>query len=404
MAYIESSLMMFRGESHKLLSAAIPDESGVTTLRNYGMVCRDGEIIWEILGRKGRQIVLPISKYYNYYYHSSTVVIDIDKGSYVLQGSAGQYGSEGFIVSDSGIMLPNTNNQWNNVSTNGAVFYSPVRKLSGPIVARFGIENNFYGVGLNELKNNLVRLTVDKHGMAENEEVVDEIDGLSRYTPSIKYKGCDFCILQINDTHYRFNLKTHELTQISSSIITDATSNLRWLTDGKFVYLRTNNGSIYLVVTSDLVNDDKVIYAGESGEYTYTTKVYCRYPYVYIWRNSRATSSSPFILRIIKVNVVTGESQTIYPDSIKIGDVTIYTKASDENGSPQAPYFRLYGGNFDPLLWDYNEYFDDGILKDDLAGGYGVARISADTYYAIYMDNLELRPSEHNMTVFISNF
>lgn len=408
MAYIESSLMMFRGESHKLLSGNLPDENGRFSSGTYGIVYKNGEIIWEILGRKGRQVVMPISRYYTVSnpWHGFTVVIDIDNGTYILQDSVGQYSVSGFLVNDIGVMIRETD-RWNNMSVNGAVFYNPEsgRKLSGPVRACFGNGNSFYGVGISgyELVNKLVKLTVDKHGMVEDEEIVDEIKGLSTYTPTIKYKGCDFCIIY-NSTigyYYRFNLKNHGLTQIGSSI----PSGFQWLTNGEFAYLRIENSAIYVVITSDLISDDKVIYADAYGYMSYDT-LYCRYPYVYIWRMYRATSSSFYVLRIVKLNVITGESQIINPDSIKIGDVTFYTKSSDENGNPQAPYYRLY--NPSAIFWNYNEYFEDGVLKDDLQGGYGVIGASAGggvTYgYAIYMDNLELKPSEHNMAIHISNY
>lgn len=410
MAYIESSLMMFRGESHKLLSGVIPNENGIMTNGTYGMVCRDGQIIWEVLGRKGRQIVMPTSIYRNYTYLQSTVIIDIDNESYILQGSVGQYGQDGFVVNDTGIMMISetlyTQYTWNNLSVNGAVFFDPIppRKLSGQVRLRFGSENGFYGIGLGELENKLIKLTIDEHGMVDNEEVVYEVEGLSRYMPTLKYKGCDFCVLQINGSYYRFGLETHGLTPIDSRIFTYNNWAPRWLTDGKFARLRFENSSIYLAITSDLVNDDKEIYAGEQGQYAYTIRLYCRYPYAYIWINSRVTERDPFVLRIIKINVESGSVQTSYPDSIKIGDVTIYTKESDENGSPQAPYFRLYGGNLYSLFWDYNEYFDDGVLKDDLVGGYGKIQTNNNEYYAVYMDNLELLPSEHNMAILIDNY
>ena len=408
MAYIESSLMMFRGESHKLLSAAIPDESGIVSSRTYGMVYKNGEIIWEILGRKGKQIVMPIYRYKNVSdpWHNFTVVMDIEKGGYILQDSVGQDRISGFIVNDMGIMVRSLRYSWHNISTNGAVFYNPEsgRKLSGDVSPYFGKENCFYGVGTNEL----IKLTVDDHGMVEDEEVVEEIEGLSSAL-YLKYKGCDFCILYINRVYYKFDLQTHKIHEIAlmSSIFNIA--GLRWLTDGKFVYLKTVGVGVaqefYLAITSGLNDDEKTIYIGKLIG-NVIPAIYCRYPYVYMWGNASASSSGSYVFHINKINVVTGETQDIYPDSIKIGDVTFYTRASDENGSPQAPYYRLY--NSPAIFWDYNEYFDDGVLKDDLQGGYGEVSVNAGggaTHcYAVYMDNLELRPSEHNMTVFISDF
>lgn len=415
MAYIESSLMMFRGESHKLLSARIPDESGNMTTGTYGMVCRDGQIIWEILGRRGRQIVMPISLYENYTYRSYTFVIDIDKGCYILQGSVGQeFGRNGFIANDNGIMVMNyytlySKESWCNLSVNGAVFYNPNygRKLEGSVIPWFGMGDSFYGVGVSgyELENKLLKLTVDKHGMVENEEVVDEIDGITRAV-TIKYKGFDFCILTTSDNkYYTFNLKNYGLNLIKSDIFT--INALRWLTDGKFAYLRTDGSAIYVVITSNIDDAEDVIYADSYG-YNYSStyiSLYCRYPYVYVWRRYRATSSDSYVLRIIKINVVTGERQVIEPDSIIIGDVMFRTKESD---SIETRYYKNLWNNTG-IFWSNQEYFDDGVLKDDLQGGYGVIEVntngSAATYrYAIYMDNLELQPSENNMAIWFSNW
>lgn len=416
MAYIESSLMMFRGESHKLLAASLPDENGKITNGTYGMVCRDGQIIWEILGRKGRQVVIPISRWRTVSdpWHEFTVVIDIDKGSYVLQGGVGQVYTSGFIVNDSGMMVLNSTSayyatgRWGNVSVNGAVFYNPDsgRKLNGWVRALFGKENAFYGVGFNELANKLIKLTVDKHGMVEDEHIVDEISGIVS-AHSMKYKGCDTCILSINDflEYYTYNLKNHAMNRLNLDAVT--LSNLRWLTDGKFAYLRTDSSAIYVVITSNINDAENVIYADVAG-YRSTNALYCRYPYVYIWRSEyQATSSSSYVFRIVKLNVVTGDRQVIEPGSIKIGDVTFYARASDENGNPETPYYRLYSSS-PAIFWNYNEYFDDGVMKDDLAGAYGGIAATpsghATDYYAVYMDNLELRPSEHNMTVYVCNY
>lgn len=406
MAYIESSLLMYRGKSHKLLSGNLPTENGgSTTSGRYGMVYKNGEIIWEILGRKGRQVVIPIAQYLNYSWQARTVVIDIDKGSYILVGGVGQASSSGFITNDTGMMVAgyllfmNQSYDWGNISTNGAVFYSPKsgRKLSGPVRVCFGMGNSFYGIGESgyELKNKLLKLTVNEHGMVDDEEVVDEIEGLG-LAPSIKYKGCDFYVLSINDTYYRFDLKNRGMMPVSSDII----NGLVWLTDSKFAYLRTVNDSLYVVITSNLVNNDEVIYA-DAYEY-YSRSLYCRYPYVYIWRNGRTTSSSAYIFKIVKINVITKERKTIYPDSIKIGDVTFYTKESDVNGSPQSPYIQLYNSTYYAFLWKHSEYFEDGVMKDDLKGGYGdvyTNLIEHVASHAVYMDNLELQPSEHNMAV-----
>lgn len=401
MAYIESSLIMFHGESHKLLTANLPDENGRMTVGTYGMICRDGQIIWEILGRKGRQVVIPATAYYNYAWYQYTVIIDIDKGIYVSQGSVGQYSTDGFIVCDNGIMINNSaifaesQYDWRNISVNGAVFYSPKRILSGAVYPRFGVGDSFYGIGYAGNADKLLKLTVDKHGMVEDEEIVNEIEGLSSAV-SIKYKGSDYCILYANSRYLRYNLNTHESVQISS----DITSGLSWLTDGKFAYIRTVGDTRYLVVTSDFVNDDNVFLMHQGSVY-YAPTLYCRYPYVYAWFSSRVTSSTVFT--IVKINVTTGEKQEIYPDSIKIGDVTFYAKQSDENGNPQAPYYRLYIYN-PAIFWNYNEYFDNGVLKDDLQGGYGSISATSGGTYAIYMDNLELQPSENNMAVSISNY
>lgn len=404
MAYIESSLLMYRGESHKLLSGNFPTENGgSTTSGRYGMVYKNGEIIWEILGRKGRQVVIPIALYENYSWNGYTVIIDIDKGSYLLQGSVGQGSNSGFIVSDNGIMVlnyltfVNERYSWCNISTNGAVFYSPDtgRKLTGPVRAYFGKDSDFYGVGESSyaLANKLIKLTVDEHGTVKDEEVVDDIEGLTSAL-NIKYKGSDFCLLYINRGYQRYNLTTHELSPISSNI---NAGGLQWLTDGKFAYIRTDNNAVYIVITSNFISDDEVIYADAVGYSASYIDLYCRYPYVYIWRQYREASSDSRALRIIKINVVTKERQATNPDSIKIGDITFCTKRYE---SVEAPYYNLW--DYHRIFWNYNEYFDDGVLKDDLQGGYGTISLSSGRTYAIYMDNLELRPSENNMAILIS--
>ncbi len=404
MAYIESSLMMFQGKSHKLFNARIPDETEKEVIGNHTMICKNGEVIWEILGRKGRQVVIPVSRYSNSW-NQFTITMDIDKNTYTIQGSVGQVSRGGFTVNDNGIMLDTgTNRLWKNISVNGAVFYDPNLQMnltSGGSV--FGNGDSFYGLNNG---NRLLKLTIDERGFVEDEEVVEEFSVPCSLAYNGKYKGFDYCLLYMNYKYYEFNLKTKDLILTGIPYPFPLT---KWLTDGKFAFINGDNATkaYYLNITSDFVTTEK-IYIGLQSEMR-NPYLHCRYPYVYVWTTINESNDNLDIFYIIKINIVSGERQTIFPKTLKIGDVTFYVKKADENNSPQAPYIRLWNPNSTHnIFWDYNEYFDDGKMKDDLAGGYGAILVNMGggryNYYAVYMDNLELQPSEHNQTVFICDF